>query len=266
MNIAGKLIEIGAAVSRTIRGAGHYRSAVNLIIAAVLLAGCSAATVDTEVPVERKIVEAKGRYVKEYLLMPGDRVEISVWQVPEVSRVVQVRPDGKISLPTVSGINAAGLTFEGLEAELTARLSDRLRDPLVTVIAVDIREVNVYVLGDVAVQRAVPLRQARTAIEAITAAGGLLRTAAKREISIIRLGDDGILRAIPVAIPEDRGQPVPLLVLSGTLLEPDDIVFVPEGKRSEAIRWLDDFVGRPLSYINAAASTVLSYRVIQEDL
>jgi len=234
-----------------------------LIIAGTLLAGCSATTVDTEMPVDRKIVEAKGRYVKQYLLMAGDRIEISVWQVPEVSRVVQVRPDGKISLPTVSGIKAAGLTFEELEEELTTRLSERLRDPIVTVIAVDIRSANVFVLGDVATQRAVPLRQATTALEAITAAGGMLRSAASREVSIIRLGEDGILRAIPVQVPE-RGQPVPHMSLTIAMLQPDDIVFVPERKRSEAIRFLDDFVGRPLSYINAAASTVLSYQVLQD--
>ena len=104
---------------------------------ALAVPGCSATRVESTMTAEPEIMEAKGRYLKQYLLMSGDRIEISVWHVPEVSRVVVIRPDGKISLPTVSNITAAGLTFEELEEELTERLSTRLRDPLVTVIAVD---------------------------------------------------------------------------------------------------------------------------------
>lgn len=228
------------------------------IAAVILLTGCTATRTFDEMPLERETIEAKGRYLKQYLLMEGDRIEISVWQVPEVSRVVEIRPDGKISLPTVSSVQAAGLTFEELEAVLSEKLAERIRDPLVTVIAVDIRDASVFVLGDVNAQRAVPIRQASTALEAIAMAGGLIRTSAADEISIIRLGDDGILRAIPVNVPLE-GQPASYMSLTATLLQPDDIVFVPESSRSGYTRWMDDFIGRPLTYITSA---LVSYRII----
>ncbi len=237
---------------------------LTIIGLSVLISGCTGLrAVDEEIFVTPEVVEAKGTYRKQYVLVPGDRIDVSVWQVPEVSRIVVIRSDGYISLPTVSGVKAAGLTFDELEQELTRRFSQRLRDPNVTVIAVKIRDSMVYVLGDVTVQRAIPLHQADTAMEAIAIAGGFKRTSASRDVSIIRVGDDGVLRAIPIDALSNK-QPSPYLSLSIQRLQPDDIVFIPETNRSEAIRFLDDFIGRPLSYINLIGSTVLNYKVIQD--
>jgi polysaccharide export outer membrane protein len=218
-------------------------------------------TTQEELPIPQKVYSAKGKFKKEYIIAPGDSIEISVWRVPEVSRVVIVRPDGYISLPTVSQVQASGKSFTELEEALTKRFSERLNEPNVTAIAVKVRENMVFVIGDVNVPRAIPLHEARTVMQAVTMAGGAKRSGQVDNVSIIRLGEDGIVRAIPLQASND-GQPSPYLAMSIAQLQPDDIIFVPETGRSEVLRFLDDFVGRPLQYVNIIGNTVLSYRII----
>jgi len=210
-----------------------------------------------------EIYEASGRYRKEYILVPGDSIEVSVWRVPEVSRSVTVRPDGYISLPTLSQIKASGKTFPELEQELTERFSVRLKDPSVTVIAVKLRENMVYVMGDVTSQRAVPLQQARTVMQAIAMAGGPIRSSSLEDVSLVRVGSDGVLRALPIDAGAES-QVSPFLVMSTIQLEPDDVIFVPESARSEVLRFLDDFIGRPLQYINLIGNTAINYRILED--
>ena len=205
--------------------------------------------------------EARGKFRKQYVLVPGDTIEVSVWRVPEVSRTVVVRPDGKISLPTLSGVQAAGSTLEDLEQHLAELFSARLKDPQVTVIATTVRQRMVYVVGDVAHPTSVPLQQVATPMQAVAAAGGFLRSGARDDVSIIRLGEDGVLRAVPVAVAGDA-QPDAYLALSSSVLQEDDIIFVPETKRSEAMRFIDDFIARPLSSISALTNVYLSYKVV----
>ena len=105
------------------------------------------------------------------------------------------------------------------------------------------------------------MRDAPYALEAIAQAGGLLRSSSPEDVSLIRLGEDGILRAIPIEA-HAEGQPAPYMAFTAVPLQADDIIFVPEGKRSEGARFLDDFVGGPLAYL---ASSLFAFRIIQED-
>ena len=228
----------------------NFRILTRLLLVTVLgLGGCvSSKSVEPEVVVKPEVIEILGRYKKEYVLVPGDKIEVSVWRVPEVSRTVVVRPDGYISLPTLSNVQAAGLSFAELTDDLTRLFSVRLREPKVTIIAAELREPMVYVLGDVNNQRAVPLRSATTAIEAIASVGGAKRSGGIAEVSIIRLGEDGILRAI-IVNPAGDGQPDPYLALSTYTLQAGDVLFVPETSRSEVVRFIDDFIIKPLKEI-----------------
>jgi polysaccharide export outer membrane protein len=234
-------------------------------ICCLMFAGCTTIpTTEDELPLPQEIYSAKGKFKKEYIIAPGDNIEISVWRVPEVSRVVVVRPDGYISLPTVSQVQASGKSFTELEEILTKRFSERLNEPNVTAIAVKVRDNMVFVIGEVNIPRAIPLHQARTVMEAVTIAGGPKRSGLVANVSIIRLGDDGVLRAIPIQT-DLEGQPSPYMAMSIAQLQPDDIIFVPETGRSEVLRFLDDFVGRPLQYVNIIGNTVLSYRIIDRN-
>lgn len=234
----------------------RQRRALLALAAVPLLPACTSpvAQPDTLATAPATVLESSARYTKQYVLVPGDQIEVVVWRTPEVSRTVVVRGDGRISLPLVQDVVAAGLTAAELAARLTELLSARLQQPQVSVVPVAVRQPTVYVLGDVGLPQAVPLRSAATALQAITIAGGLRRTGAEAEVSVIRLGDDGRLRATVVTV-DGKGQPAPYMVLAALPLQADDIVFVPESGRAQVNRFLDDFVIKPLQ-------TILSYKLI----
>ena len=240
------------------------RYALLLGMLCLVLVGCtSTQSLKPNVDVAAETYEALGRYKKQYTLVPGDKIEVSVWRVPEVSRNVVVRPDGYISLPTLNDVQAAGLSFSELTEKLTALFSKRLKEPLVTVIALEVREPMIYVVGEVNRQMAVPLRHASTALEAIASAGGAKRSASVSNVSIIRLQEDGVLKALPV-LPLEDGQPDPYMVLSVAVLKTDDVVFVPESHRNEVVRFLDDFVNRPLTSVNLLVDTYTNFKLIEQ--
>jgi polysaccharide export outer membrane protein len=232
--------------------------------AVAVQAACAAAHTNVDlVPLTPEVVQSSGRFRKEYVLAPGDQVEVLVRRVPEVSRGALIRPDGFISLPMLQDVAAAGLTARELSERLTKLFSARLLEPEVNVIPVQVRQAVVYVVGDVNNVVAVPFRDAPTPIQAITLAGGFRRSAAARDITIIRLTEDGNLRAI-VVDSTIAGQPGPYMTLRGAQLQSDDIVFVPENGRSQVTRFLDDFISRPLVAVNSIVGTVVNFRLIEE--
>ena len=85
----------------------------------------------------------------DYKIGPEDVLDISVWKNPELSRTVPVRPDGKVSLPLVNDIQAAGLTPSRLRQELTQRLAEYVPSPEVAVIVREVHSVKVAVVGSV---------------------------------------------------------------------------------------------------------------------
>jgi polysaccharide export outer membrane protein len=208
-----------------------------------------------ELPAE--VQRSSVRFQKEYLLTAGDTLEVSVWRVPEASRVVVIRPDGNISLPLLQDVRAAGLTARELAEQVRNGLSSRLLNPEVAVIPQQVRQTTVYVLGDVRNPGGVPLRNAMTAAQALAAAGGPLRSGQERDLTLIRLADNGYLEAIPLAA-AGWAQPQAYLQLATLKLQADDIIFVPEGGRSQIMRLLSDFLVPLQIYLN--------YRLITEAL
>lgn len=219
--------------------------------------GCVAQRTDVEsLAVKPEIVRSAVRFQKEYLLFSGDQIEIAVWRVPEVSRTVTIGPDGKISLPLLQDVQASGLTARELAESVKKLYSSRLLNPEVTVIPISIRQPVVYVIGDVKNPAAIPYRNAQTALQAIGLAGGLLRSTAESDVTIIRLASDGYLMAIPIEA-EAGGQPGPYMGFGLAKLEPDDIVFVPESNRSQAVRFMNEFVF-------PATQLALTYKLFQQ--
>ena len=86
-----------------------------------------------------------------------DVLDISVWKEPDVSRVVPVRPDGKISLPLLNDVQAAGLTPAQLATQITESLKKYVTNPQVTVIVTTINSQRVYILGEVTRPGAFPM-------------------------------------------------------------------------------------------------------------
>src|SRR6266516_3175945 len=229
----------------------------------LLIPGCvSSRAKVSQIAVPAEVVQSAARFRKEYVWVPGDQLEVFVRRVPEVSRTVIVRPDGFITLPLLNDVKAAGLTAGELKQFLTKSFAARLAEPEVTVIAVQVPPPVVYVVGEVGNSLSVPLRNAPTAIEAIAYAGGFRRSAKSEDTTIIRLGEDGYIRAIPVSNAAG-GQPGPVIGLRSAILQPDDIVFVPESGRSQVNRFLDDLVNRPLAPLPRAIGVYVNFRLIR---
>lgn len=122
----------------------------------------------------------------EYVIGPGDVLAISVWKEAEISRVVPVRSDGRISLPLIGELQSSGQTPKQLEAEITRRLADFVAEPAVTVVVQEIRSRTFNVLGMVNHPGSYPLAKPTTVIDAIAVAGGFRDFAKQRDIYVLR--------------------------------------------------------------------------------
>ena len=244
---------------------------VGFILALALgAAGCASTNASAQVdppqppkPTPPQPVVSAARFEKEYVLGVDDQIEVVVQRVPEVSRQVVVRSDGRISLPLLDDVEAAGLTFRALDERLTKLFSARLLTPEVTVIAVRVRQPVVYVAGEVNAGAAVPLHDAPTVAQAIVRAGGFRRSANTLQVTVIRLRADGHLEAIAVNA-EGEGEAARFVGLRMMPLQADDIIIVPESGRSQFVRFMEDFVNRPLSGLTSILATYVNWMFIRE--
>ena len=121
-----------------------------------------------------------------YVIGEQDVLDISVWKEGEVTRQVPVRPDGKISLPLISDVQAAGLTPMQLATVITERLRKYLADPQVTVTVLSINSRRIYLVGEVARAGAYPLLPNMTVLQALSTAGGFTQFANLKAIYVLR--------------------------------------------------------------------------------
>lgn len=225
--------------------------------------GCVNPVTETKVAIPPQEIKSVKRFDKQYVLAAGDAIEVYVVNYPEVSRVTTIRPDGRISLPLIGDIEVAGNTFNELQRYLTQHLSQRLNKPEVYVIAVDIRKPMVYIVGEAIAPRPISLREASTAAQAIAIAGGMNSRSSKKHVTLIRLDEEGYLTAKPISSTYD-GQAAPYVALQQTLLEADDILFIPESNRSQFVRAINDYVNQPLNGINSILGTWVNFKLIEE--
>ncbi len=158
-----------------------------------------------------------------YILGPEDVLEVTVWGYPDLTRVVTVRPDGRISLPIVGTVTAAGLSVERLTQILTRAYAAYIRDPQVTVIVREFRKIRVSVLGQVAKPGTYVLPPGSRLLDLLSAAGGLTEVASLKEAQLIRPGQP----ATPVDLERLlAGDLEANVVLRGgeTLVVPEDLV------------------------------------------
>jgi polysaccharide biosynthesis/export protein len=121
-----------------------------------------------------------------YMIGPQDFLDISVWKEPELTRQLPVRPDGKISMPLLSDVQAAGLTPTQLATKITTDLKKFVTNPQVTVIVTQINSQRVYILGEVGRPGAYPLLPEMTVLQALSSAGGLTTFANRKKIYVMR--------------------------------------------------------------------------------
>jgi len=121
-----------------------------------------------------------------YLIGSQDVIDVSVWKEPDLSRTVPVRPDGKISLPLINDVQAAGLTPQQLASSITQDLKKYVTNPQVTVIVSQINSQRVYILGEVTRPGAYPLVSGMRVLQALSSAGGFTQYAKITKIYVLR--------------------------------------------------------------------------------
>lgn len=121
-----------------------------------------------------------------YAIQPSDKLEVFVWKEPDLSRNVVVRPDGRISVPLIQDVDAAGLSTEELKEKIEAALSEFLEAPNVTVIVEAIQSYQVFVIGQVQKPGSIRSDRPLTVLQALALAGGFSEYADQGDIRIIR--------------------------------------------------------------------------------
>jgi len=159
----------------------------------------------------------------DYIIGPGDILEIVVWKEPDLSRTVRVRPDGKISLPLTDDIQASQSTLLRLKERITEALAAYVDHPAVYVMLQENRSNKIYIIGKVNAPGEYVLERDTTVLQAIATAGSFTEWAKKDDIVVLRRGPRGQFR---IEFDYDR-------VISGKdieqniLLSPDDVIIVP---------------------------------------
>jgi polysaccharide export outer membrane protein len=132
-----------------------------------------------------------------YVIGVDDVLSINVWKEPEISRVVPVRSDGKISLALVGEVTAGGKTPKDLKAEITEKLKSYIAEPEVTVIVQEMRSKKFNIMGMVAKPGSFPLNGSMTVLDGLAVSGGFRDFAKKKAIYVLRKKADGTDERLP---------------------------------------------------------------------
>jgi polysaccharide export outer membrane protein len=204
---------------------GKYKA--NLVKhSAILFAAACALALDGcatrgQQPIETQVTDS------QYLIGPGDAVNIIVWRNPEVSMSVPVRPDGKITTPLVEDLPAAGKTSTALARDIEKALSKYIQQPVVTVVVttfVGNYDEQIRVIGQATKPQALPYRRNMSLMDVMIAVGGTTEFAAGNRASLIR-NVDGKQQRFNVRLDD--------LIKEGDIsanvpMRPGDVLVIPE--------------------------------------
>ena len=157
----------------------------------------------------------------EYRLGAGDKLRIEVYKDEQLSQSVQIRPDGKITLPLIGDMAATGLTPLELRDQIAKQLKEFVTNPTVTVIVVEATSAHAYVMGEVARPGEVLLHGPVTIVQAIAMAGGFKEFANTKDVKVLRPNGRGVQTLRFNYRDVLNGDVTPMLLQSG------DTVIVP---------------------------------------
>ena len=198
---------------------------ISALLFAALGALSQAAAQETPPPVA---APAPGGTSTEYIIGPGDSLQVFVWRNPELSTTVPVRPDGKISTPLVEDMVAVGRTPSQLAREIERVLEEYIKQPQVNIIVTTAVSTysQVKIVGQVTSPQALAYREGMSVMDAVLAVGGLTPFAAGNRAKLIRT-EGGGQKEYKVRLSDllNKGD------LSQNLaLRPGDVVVVPESR------------------------------------
>jgi len=161
-----------------------------------------------------------------YIVGPGDVLQVYVWRNPELTSTVPVRPDGKISTPLVEDMTAVGKTPSQLARDIEKVLAEFVRSPQVNIIVTQPLSTfsQVRIIGQVATPQALAYRDGMTILDAVLAVGGLAPFAAGNRAKLIRM-EDGKRREFKIKLDNvvNKGD-----LSTNIALKPGDVLVVPE--------------------------------------
>ncbi|WP_235907737.1 XrtA/PEP-CTERM system exopolysaccharide export protein [Siccirubricoccus phaeus] len=164
----------------------------------------------------------------DYVIGPGDNLSIFVYRSPELSAELPVRPDGRLSLPLVPDIEAAGRTPSQLAKVIEEKLKEYVREPNVTVMVrsfIGPTSRQIRIIGEAAQPKAIPYREGMSVLDVLIEVGGLTRYAAGNRAEIVRRGPDGQAQNIRLRLSDllrdgDISQDMPM--------RPGDTLVIPQ--------------------------------------
>lgn len=127
----------------------------------------------------------------DFVIGPGDILQVSVWHEPQFGEIVEVRPDGRISLPLISDVRVAGLTTAGAQNQLEGKLEEFVKHPVVSVVVAEVRSKQVFVIGQVQRPGPYPLLGTINVEQLIAEAGGATPRAKRKAVYVLRAGSSG---------------------------------------------------------------------------
>ena len=194
----------------------------------LMLAGCAGGG-NTELPPATFVAMQEGPG-EEYVIGPLDQLTIHVWRNPELgAEKIQVRPDGRITIPLVKDMPAGGKTPSMLEEDIRLQLSQYIEDPLVSVIVNEFAGTfsqQIRIVGATAQPASLPYRANMTVLDAMIAVGGLSEFAAGNRAKLIRFDKQlGRQREYALRLTDllKRGDSK-----ANVLLQPGDVIIIPE--------------------------------------
>lgn len=201
------------------------------IFIGIFLIGCAAkssarkeSTAISSQQISQEIENLKNS--QDYLIQPGDLVEIKVYKEDDMDRTLRVATNGSVTFPLIGNIKIAGLTVSNAAQALESALQAYLKTPSVSFLIKEYANKTVYVLGQVKKPSSISIlpEKTMTLLEAITSAGGFTDVAAISKVKILRM-ENGVQKSIEVDVSQitkdgNKQYDVPL--------KPADVVFVPQ--------------------------------------
>ncbi len=209
-------------------GCRRVTSILSVAVAGLVLAGCTQIGPRTEAP-DADAQAAPKFSQTDYVIGAADTLDVFVYRSPDLSmQNLAVRPDGRISLPLVEDITAAGKTPSALAREIEGRLRKYVQDPTVTVIVrgfVGPYDRQIRVIGEAAEPRSIPYRDHMTLLDVVIETKGLTKFAAGNSAMIVRRYGSSDQKTIPVRVGD--------LIKNGDVsqnveMQPGDTLIIPE--------------------------------------
>jgi len=213
---------------------------LGLALVLPVIAGCAASRPETRQAVV-PLMEAgplRQEETTEYVLHAGDEIEIKFFDAPELNERIVIRPDGRVSFGLINELEVAGTTVARLREIITSEYGKLYKDVRVAVIVREFASQLVYISGEVATPRVMPLKGSLTALQSIGAAGGFTNHAKASDVLIIR---------------NDRGKPFVFKVdlervlargEGDVLLQPQDIVYVPKTLIAKVDLFVEQYINQ----------------------